>query len=50
MFKVHQVKVHIFGIPKSLQKQQNADTDKVGIIITTVTLKYIYVFFKGCSN
>ena len=29
---------------------QNVDTGAVGIIITTVTLEYICVFFKRCSN
>jgi len=44
------VKVHIFGIPKSLQKKQNVDTDEIPAIIITVSLKYIYVFFNRCLN
>jgi len=31
MFKVHQVKVHIFGIPKSLQNYEKVDRVEVAI-------------------
>jgi len=31
MFEVHQVKVHIFGIPKCLQQWKNVDTIEVDI-------------------
>ena len=50
MFKVRQVKVHIFGIPKCLQQWQNVDTDEVGITVIIITLKHNHVFLKKCSN
>jgi len=31
MFEVHQVKVHIFGIPKCLQQCENVGTNEVDI-------------------
>jgi len=32
MFKVHQVAVHIFGIPKCLQQYENVDTNEIGVL------------------
>ena len=43
IFKVHQVKVHIFGIPKCLQKYENVNRNEVCIVIITDILKYILI-------
>jgi len=32
MFEVHQVKVHIFGIPKCLQYKENVGKNEVDIL------------------
>jgi len=40
MFKVHQVKVHTFGIPKCLQQEENVDKIGVGITVIIITLQH----------
>ena len=37
--KVHQVKVHIFGVPECLQQSENVDTDRLVLLLLT---------FKAC--
>jgi hypothetical protein len=44
MFEVHQVTVHIFGIPKCLQQCEKVDTNEVGITVIIITLKHMHVF------
>jgi hypothetical protein len=39
MYEVHQVKVHIFGIPKCLQEWENVCTNEVGIYNIIYILK-----------
>ena len=47
VFKVHQVKVHIFGIRKCLQEhEESVNTVEDDNITTTFTLKYVYVYFN----
>jgi len=51
MFKVHQVKVHIFGIPKFLQQLENLDANEVDITtITQYIKKHVHVFLKNSSK
>jgi hypothetical protein len=46
MFEVHEVKVHIFGIPKCLQQCENVGTSEVYITIIKITLKRIDMLLK----
>jgi len=47
MFVVHQLKVHILGIPKCLQQWETVGTIEVGITVIITTLKHIHVFIKN---
>jgi len=43
MFEVHQVKVHIIGIPKYLQQWENVGTNEVDIYNIIYIKMYPYV-------
>jgi len=50
MFEVHQVKVHIFGIPKCLQQWENVGTFEVDIYSIIYIKIYSHVFLKFTSE